>query len=554
MKGTSSSIKTPRYVIIKATIYLALLLGVMLLLVGTSMWLYNQQAEKSDFLYQQQIPFIKNNAQLMKSVAELENQLVAQRLAISHQQLEQPLDDVKKAWLEIVDLSKQHVDMVDDNLRDNYANDIALTAQKFANEYKSFVLLVDDLILIRQSRNGQYKANTETLTEIIADVNLLRRNKQSQLNKHSYQFVNRNNKVKTDAINSMVNSMNEAQFYQYIYQELLKLQNQLTALSSTVTPYQFNQISTQIANLAKNINKQLLEKSTDKELQELTANIEEITNQLMGSGQLFAKWRDENTTSEKVIAQLSSYQLFLSDTATLIEKPDFYDLPEFILSIPILNIKVKESMMLPVAFLFIVILLSSSAFIAWRLMVLVMRSYHAGIESVMIENEREFKAEKVIARSKAKAQEQLDNIMQTKNSNSLKAEEQKTIADLSEQQAQDEQPSFYQINNLIMDLEKFNKYHGSAEMAVFMLEDYMERNKQNFDKLKQALAVENIARVSDLNAAILKTANILSAPRLINVCEQLKQGCEEKNLHKIVPLIVEMNSAISEVAGFVEET
>lgn len=552
MKGNTSSIKTPKYVITKAAIYLALLLSAMLLLVGTSMWLYSQQAEKAQFLYQQQIPFIKNNAQLMKSVAELENQLVAQRLAIRHQELEQPLEDVKKAWLEIVDLSQQHVQMVDDNLRDNAADNIALTAQMFANDYKSFVVLVDDLILIRQSRNGQYQANTETLAQIIKDVNLIRRDKQNQLNKHSYQFVNRNNKVKTETINSMVNAMNESQFYHYIYQELLKLQNQLTALSSIVTPYQFNQISTQIANLTKNINKQLTDKSNDKQLKELTKNIEEITNQLMGSGQLFAKWRDENITSEKVIAQLGSYQQFLSETANLIKNPDFYDLPEFELSVPILGIKVKESMMLPVGFLFIVVLFSSSVFIAWRLLMLVIRSYHAGIDYMLVENEREFKAEKAISNARSKEQAQLDNILHTTKPSKLKVEEQKTIAELSEQE--DEQPSFYQINNLIMDLEKFNKYHGSAEMAVFMLEDYMERNKQNFDKLKQALAVENISRVNDLNAAILKTANILSAPRLINVCEQLKLACEDKSLHKIVPLIVEMNSAISEVSGFVEET
>ncbi|MDG1731629.1 MAG: hypothetical protein P8H39_01490 [Thalassotalea sp.] len=553
MNGVNFAVKTPTNILGKGILYVALLIASMLLLVGTSLWLYNQQASKADFLHQQQIPFIKNNAQLMKSVAELENQLVAQQLAIRHQQLDQPLEDVKQAWLEIADLSKQHVLMVNDNLRDNAADNIANTAQVFASGYKRFVELVDDLLLIRQSRNGQYTANVATLNDIIKSVNTIRRKKQNDLNKHSYQFINRQNVVKTETINSMMTTMNDSQFYQYLYQELLKVQNQLTALSSSVSAHQFNQISTQIANLTKNINKELAKKPDTDELHALTKEIETITNQLMGAGQLFSKWRDENNTSAKVIDQLNSYQVFLGDTAALIEQPNFYDLPEFELALPFIGYKVKESTILPIGFLFIVALMFSSGFLAWRLIILVNRSYHAGADFIMLENEKEARAEKALLNAQQKQQSQMQSIIEGPTHSELKKTEQQQIASVGED-TEEMQPSFYKINNLVIDLDKFNQYHGSAEMAVFMLEDYLNRNKQNFAKLKEALASENLAKVQDINAALLKTANILSAPRLIKACEQLHQVCVEGDIHKAVTLLTEMQNAITEIAKYVEES
>ena len=553
MKGANVGVKTPNYIITKALLYIALLIATMGLLVGTSLWLYNQQAEKANFLHKQQIPFIKNNAQLMKSVAELENQLVAQQLAIRHQQLSQPLEDVKQAWLEIVDLSKQHVLMVNDQLRDNTADNIANTAQSFADGYKRFVILVDDLILIRQSRNGQYSANTQTLNELVANVDKIRSEKQATLNKHSFQAINRQSAIQNNTINEMRTLIDDAQVYQYIYQELLKVQNKLTALSSSVTSHQFNQISTQIASLTKNINRELEDRENDKELKNLSADIVDITNQLMGSGQLFAKWRDENLTTEKVIAQLNSYRDFLTQTADLIEQPNFYDLPEFELNLPFIGVKIKESTMLPVAFLFVIVLISFSVFLSWRLFMLVQRTYYAGADFMQLEMEREIKADKALLKSQEKQKDQLKNILKADEHSALQQSEVNTIKELSDEH-EEAQPSFYKVNNLIMNLEKFNQYHGSAEMAVFMLDDYMDRNKKNFAKLKEALTHENLARVNEVNESILKVANILSAPRLIKVCEQMQISCNEQDIHKVVPLVVEMNEAIIEVDKFVADS
>ncbi|NMP17016.1 hypothetical protein [Thalassotalea sp. Y01] len=551
MTDTTSHLKTPGIIVSKAVIYLGLLLATMALLVGTSLWLYNQQANKAQFLKQQQIPFIKNNAQLMKSVAELENQLVAQQLAIRHQQLEQPLEDLKVAWEEIVELSKHHVDMVNDNLRDNNAEEIAATAQSFANGYKRFVNLVDDLILIRQSRNNQYNANVATLKEIVHSVDLLRNAKLNELNSQSFAFVNKQSRVQTQSLNEMLAVMNKAQFYQHIYQELLKVENQITALSSMVTAHKFNQVSTQIANLTRNINKELHSRKADPDLEQVQDDIAAITNQLMGSGQLFAKWRDENITTAKVIEQLRDYQSFLAETVDLIEKPNFYDLPEFELNLPVFSVRVKESTMMPVAFLFILVLLSFSSFIAWRLFMLVTRSYKAGAKYMDSEHEKEKAAEQALLNVKVKEKQQLEHILD----GVAKPKEATENAGVKEIDFESEEssPSFYKVNNLVMNLDKFNQYHGSAEMAVYMLDDYIERNNKNFAKLKEALAHENLPQVSQVNNAILKIANILSAPRLIKVCEQMQSVCQRQKMHQAIPLLIEMNSAIKEVSEYVAE-
>ncbi|WP_068546214.1 Hpt domain-containing protein [Thalassotalea crassostreae] len=553
MSVTTLKVKTPRHIITKAAIYVTALLAAMLILASASSWLYNQQAAKSDFLREQQIPFIKNNAQLMKSIAELENQLTAHQLAITHQQLATPLENVKQAWLEIVELSNKHVELVNDSLRDTTATEIASTAQTFANDYKKFVLLVDDLLLIRQARNGQYKANTKSLDELIKKINRIRVDKQNQLQQQSYEIANTPGQVKTQTINNMMKVINENNFYQYIYQELLKVESNLTALSGNVSAYEFNQISKQIANLTKNINTELSNKDEDDRLPEITDDIGYITSQLMGSGQLFAKWRDENITTAKVIEQLSNYQQFLMRTASLIEKPNFYDLPEFELNLPLLGIKIKESTMLPIVFLFIVILLAGCAFLGWRLMVLVNRSFIHGADHALLEVEKEQAAELAIQNAKVKHREQLKSIIDEPTNKELRSEEQNRIKNIEAETDAVHSPSFYQINNLVMDLDKFNQYHGSAEMAVFMLDDYMQRNKQNFQKLKDALANEQLGRVEEINAAIFKTAKILSAPRLIKVCEQLEGVCEQQDIHKAVPLLAEMNEAIIEINKFIAE-
>ncbi|WP_371187756.1 hypothetical protein [Thalassotalea maritima] len=565
---TTEQVKLPRVIVSKAVIYLALLLIAMASLIGASLWLYNQQANKAEFLKQQQIPFIKNNAQLMKSVAELENSLVAQQLAIRHQQVEQPLEDLKSAWLEIVELSRNHVLMVRDSVRDNSAEDIASTAQDFANGYKRFVILVDDLILIRQSRNNQYQANRTELKQIIKTVEGLRRDALNQLDDYSYQFVNRQDRQKSQYMNDIIGLTSRANFYQYLYQELLKVDNKLTALSTAVTSRKFNQISNDVAHLTRNINKQLQEKSSNDALQGIQKDVLALTNQFMGSGQLFTKWRDENVTTEKVVEQLSVYQNFLKDTAQLIDRDSFFDLPEFSLNIPFLQITLKESTMLPAAIGFITILLTFSGYIAWKLYTVVTRSYYAGSQHMQIRYQKQRQAERL---QKKQQEKNLFNELNReheapKNSatnakpgavgvnRDAVAAAAESIPESAESSWSPASDSFYKMNNLVMNLDKFNAYHGSAEVAVEMLDDYIERNQNHFKVLKTALANGDLIAAEQANKGLLHVANVLSSPRVIKVCEQVHRGLQNCDIKAVGKLLIEVDAALREVAEFVAES
>lgn len=547
MAKSTLNINVPSKLIGKGLLYITLLLATMALLLGVSLWLYNQQASRAEFLHEQQVPFIKNNAQLMKSVADLENQLVAQQLAISHQQLAQPLESVKKAWLEIVDLSRNHVLMVNDPLRDNTADEIAKTAQGFAQGYKKFVILVDDLILTRQARTGQYAANSATLVEIIDTVERLKNNKQTELKQNSFDFLNQNTKVGTEQLNQVLSLNSEAQLYQYIYQELLKIQNQLTSLSSQVTSSKLNKISSQIASLTKNINRELKNRKVDRDLKEVTKSIIDISNQFMGSGQLFAKWQSENILVGDILSELTQYQIFLRKTANLINLPKFYDLPEFKLELPIIGFKINESSLLPIGFVFIIALLSTSLFLAWRLTVLIKTAYLQGAKHIKEDIRQELKAERALKLAEEKHQLQLDNI--NPPDNTLSTQDEVAKRDFNNETTS----NFYKTNDLVMDIEKYNQYHGSAEMAVFMLEDYVGRNKSNLSKLKLAVKSKSEERVSNIAKAILKTANILSAPRMIKACESLQAICEQKKIELSSPLLTEMEESMLEVEEFISK-
>ncbi|WP_371375898.1 hypothetical protein [Thalassotalea aquiviva] len=541
----------PKRIILRASLYVGLLLGTMVLLLGTSMWLYSQQAKKAEFLHLQQIPFIKNNAQLMKSVAELENQIVTQHIYITQQEVAQPLANVKQAWLEIVDLSRNHVLMVNDNIRDNTADQIAKTAQEYAQGYKNFVVLVDDLLLTRQSRIGQYNANYATLADIISDVEKYRNQAQISLNSSSLEIMAKPTRLATSEINTVVSDINTLQLYQYIYQELLKIQKQLTALSHRTTPTQLNAISSQIASLTKNINGQLARDINNPVLADINKDILNISNQFMGSGQLFSKWNIEIETMEKVVQELKNYQLFLKRTASLIEQPNFFHLPEFQLELPLINIKVKESTMVPVGYVFIVLLMSSSLFLAWRLLVLVNASYSIGVEEIKLQHEQDQEAMALLARTRTN-KEQLEDIinLEVPDVNDFNQSIDEAVAKKKQEFGTTEMTT--DVGSLI-DLEKFNEYHGSAEMAVFMLDDYINRNQTNHKKLKEALASKNYAKAQELNRSILKTAKILSSNKLSHCCEKLAEQLEQEHYDEVESRVGEMGSIIEQLNLFVEE-
>ncbi|QDP00031.1 hypothetical protein [Thalassotalea sp. PS06] len=572
------SVTMPSGIFSRAGIYLALLLSCLVFFVATSSWLYQQLAQRAEYLQEQQIPFIKNNAKLLNKLTELEYHLSQQQLAIAHQQFNQPLDDLRDSWSDIVTLTKSHMVWLQDQVRKDQAGDIQRQSQNFVADYNQFSLLVDELLLVRQARNGQYQANIRTLSDIINRVEELRNRQQLALDKQSTAFVSVNNRVNTQLINDQIKAVEEVEFYQYLYQQLLLVQVRMSNLSSSLGDNNFNDVAADVAQRASLISQHLKKGPEDKAFSRVSGDIAELINQFIGSGQLFAKWRDEAQASKLVTNRLGNYQKFLTQTATLVSSKQFFDLPEFSLTVPLVNITVSESMMLPTGFLMMVILLTLSALLAWRMLVLVKRSYFQGAEhgfdmaknslqpqsggdSAIFDKEKvasvmamETKPE-ILANELALIEQQAMDDAQALESRAEPA----VIRSLPEVKPEPEsipEPVLSSERNpqVIMDMEKFNHYHATTEMAATMLDDYLERNRTNLQRLQTAFEVNNLLLVAKINEAILQTAKILFAPRLIRVCQILRQYCHEKEFDNAQSLMPAIEQAMDEINAHAERS
>ncbi|WP_394172039.1 hypothetical protein [Thalassotalea litorea] len=562
------SVTMPSGLFSKAGIYLAMLLACLVFFVAMSSWLYQQLAQRADYLQQQQIPFIKNNAQLLTKLTKLEYHLSQQQLAIQHQQFNRPLDDLRDAWMGIIKLTDMHILWLNDQVRMDQASDIQIQAQNFVDDYHQFSELVDELLLVRQARNGQYLANMKTLNGIIAQVGSLKNQQQIALDKQSTAFVSANKRINTQLINAQIEAVESVEYYQYLYQQLLLINLQMSSLSSNLTTKSFNDTAADVAHQARLISQHMDNGPKEKAFIKVSADIEELINQFIGSGQLFAKWREDAQVTKRVVNRLSSYQGFLQQTSTLVSSSQFFDLPEFSLNIPLININLSESMMLPIGFLVMVILLAFSALIAWRMLVLIQRSFYQGAElgfamgnqkvhpktptdSSILDDERvsavlamETKPE-ILANELALIEQQaLDD------ARALESEPQvtsKTVAVdpmLSVLPVSDAHPT------VVMDMDKFNHYHATKEMAASMFDDYLQRNEANLQRLQSAFDSNNLLLVAKINEAILQTAKILFAPRLIRVCQILRQYCHEKEFENAQSLLPAIEQAMTEISEY----
>lgn len=560
------SVTMPSGLFSKAGIYLAMLLACLVFFVATSSWLYQQLAQRADYLQEQQIPFIKNNAQLLTKLSELEYHLSQQQLAIQHQQFNRPLDDLRESWMDIIKLTDFHMLWLKDQVRKDQASDIQIQAKTFVDDYRQFAHLVDELLLVRQARNGQYRANMKTLDDIIVRVESMKNKQQLALDKQSTEFVSVNKRVNTQLINAQIEAVGSVEYYQYLYQQLLLINLKMNSLSSSLATTNFNDTAAAVAQQARLVSQHLDNGPDEQAFISASADIEELINQFIGSGQLFSKWREEAQASKLVVNRLSGYQGFLQQTGALVSSSQFFDLPEFSLSIPVLNVTLSESMMLPIGFLVMVILLAFSALLAWRMMVLIQRSFYQGAElgfamsqqkvhaqagsgSSILDNEHvtavmslETKPE-ILANELALIEQQaLDDAKALENEPQITSKSTPIDPILNVLPVYDTHPT------VVMDMDKFNHYHATKEMAATMLDDYLQRNDANLQRLQSAFASNNLLLVAKINEAILQTAKILFAPRLIRVCQILRQYCHEKEFNNALSLLPAIEQAMAEVS------
>jgi hypothetical protein len=76
------------------------------------------------------------------------------------------------------------------------------------------------------------------------------------------------------------------------------------------------------------------------------------------------------------------------------------------------------------------------------------------------------------------------------------------------------------IKEYSFNFERYLKHQGSAELAIFMLDEYTSENILLVKELSQAVAVHDGKKADDIIQALLVNARILAAENLLHLCQQ----------------------------------
>ena len=108
-------------------------------------------------------------------------------------------------------------------------------------------------------------------------------------------------------------------------------------------------------------------------------------------------------------------------------------------------------------------------------------------------------------------------------------ENKKRVSDV-EQVQQTQQTSF--------DMEQYIKHQGTSELAIFMLDEYLESNDESFDGLSAAIKEKDNAAALHALKELTQNANILAANNLLTLCHQIKLEIVNEDIDKIKALLM----------------
>ncbi|WP_206483119.1 hypothetical protein [Thalassotalea sp. G2M2-11] len=106
------------------------------------------------------------------------------------------------------------------------------------------------------------------------------------------------------------------------------------------------------------------------------------------------------------------------------------------------------------------------------------------------------------------------------------------------------------------DLINYARHQGSPELAVFMLEEYLQDISDALEQLQKGWESKDTKQVLHYNEVINRTARILSAAALVEVTEQLSQALAKKSVRQaskgVQPMIETLQSAHQTLVDFAQ--
>lgn len=98
----------------------------------------------------------------------------------------------------------------------------------------------------------------------------------------------------------------------------------------------------------------------------------------------------------------------------------------------------------------------------------------------------------------------------------------------------------------------YAKNQASAELAAFMLDDYVTENIMLADKLQYALSVKSTIHIDEYLASLLHNANILVAEELVELCQQLQHRLNKKDYHQATRLMLPIKEQVVLINQYAE--
>ncbi len=90
-------------------------------------------------------------------------------------------------------------------------------------------------------------------------------------------------------------------------------------------------------------------------------------------------------------------------------------------------------------------------------------------------------------------------------------------------------PVVKEVQEQVFDLEIYAKNQGSAELAVLMLDDYIDDINQGMSELSKAIDGQNYSQGIDLLLGLNKVSLIIAAENFTALCEQLQTALKDEN-------------------------
>ncbi len=102
-------------------------------------------------------------------------------------------------------------------------------------------------------------------------------------------------------------------------------------------------------------------------------------------------------------------------------------------------------------------------------------------------------------------------------------------------------PIVKEVQEQVFDLEKYAKNQGSAELAVLMLDDYVDDINQGMSELSQAIDEQNYSQGIESLLGLNKVSLIIAAEKFSALCQELHTALKDENKNASA-LFVELES------------